>query len=69
MGPGREENPARLRDGSRGKPVGPSAKIAREAGADVYLSGVAGREYLDRSPFEAAGIEVAFQEFRHSEYD
>jgi hypothetical protein len=45
------------------------AEIAREAGADVYLSGAAGREYLDRSPFEAAGIEVAFQNFRHPEYD
>ncbi len=45
------------------------ANIAKEAGADTYLSGAAGREYLDAAPFEAAGIEVAFQGFRHPEYD
>ena len=45
------------------------ARIAGEVGADVYLSGSAGREYLDPAPFREAGIEVAFQDFRHPVYD
>ncbi len=45
------------------------AAIATECGADVYLSGVAGREYLDIGPFEEAGLKVAFQEFRHPAYE
>ncbi len=45
------------------------ADICRKAGADTYLSGSMGKTYLDREPFEKAGVEVAFQEFRHPEYD
>ena len=45
------------------------AAIASECGADVYLSGVAGRDYLDFEPFNEGGIEVSFQEFRHPTYD
>lgn len=45
------------------------ADICTKMGGDTYLSGVAGKEYLDLKPFEAAGVEVAFQEFSHPEYD
>lgn len=42
--------------------------ICKQLGADIYLSGVSGREYLDLSRFEADGIEVRFQEFHHPVY-
>jgi hypothetical protein len=42
--------------------------ISRRVGADVYLSGPSGRDYLDESMFEAAGVEVRYQEFRHPTY-
>lgn len=45
------------------------AAITKEAGGSNYLSGIAGREYLDFGPFEEVGVEVAFQEFRHPVYD
>jgi len=35
---------------------------------DVYLSGSAGREYIDVSLFENTGIEVEFQDFSHPIY-
>ena len=37
-------------------------------GADRYLSGISGREYLDVSQFEAAGVSVEFHEFHHPMY-
>jgi hypothetical protein len=42
--------------------------ICDAVGADTYLSGVSGRTYLDLKRFEAASIEVRFQEFRHPVY-
>jgi hypothetical protein len=42
--------------------------ICRRLGADGYLSGVSGREYLDVSAFERAGVGVQFQEFHHPVY-
>ena len=42
--------------------------ICREVGADVYLSGVSGKDYLDLDMFADAGIEVHFQEFCHPIY-
>lgn len=45
------------------------ADICVKMGADTYLSGSMGRGYLELEPFEEAGIDVAFQEFRHPEYD
>ena len=42
--------------------------ISRRVGADVYLSGPSGRDYLDESMFEAARVEVRYQEFRHPTY-
>lgn len=37
-------------------------------GGDTYLSGPMGKDYLDVKLFERKGIEVIFQEFRHSVY-
>ena len=42
--------------------------ICREAGADVYLSGVSGKSYLDPNAFLDFGIKVHFQEFHHPIY-
>jgi len=42
--------------------------ICQALGADTYLSGVGGRGYLDLGRFEAAGIQVRFQEFRCPTY-
>lgn len=37
-------------------------------GGDVYLSGPAGKDYLDLQLFEKKGIEVVFQDFKHPVY-
>jgi len=37
--------------------------ICRHFGADTYLAGAGGRDYMDLSLFEKAGIAVEFQEF------
>ena len=42
--------------------------ICRAVGADRYLSGISGREYLDVSQFESAGVPVEFHEFHHPVY-
>jgi len=42
--------------------------ICRALGADVYLSGAGGAAYLDGAAFEAAGIELRYQQFRHPRY-
>ena len=42
--------------------------LCREAGADTYLSGADGRNYLEAERFRAAGIEVIFQAYEHPEY-
>jgi len=42
--------------------------ICRELGASSYLSGIAGYDYLNRAGFKASGIQVLFQQYRHSEY-
>ena len=52
-------------DGSKGDRL---VRICREVGADVYLSGAGGREYIDVKAFRDAGIEVEFQEFSHPVY-
>jgi hypothetical protein len=43
-------------------------EICRQVGADVYLSGVSGKSYLDVARFGDAGIEVRFQDFHHPIY-
>ena len=38
-------------------------------GADTYLSGVGGKEYINLREFEDAGIKVIFQDFKYPVYD
>jgi hypothetical protein len=42
--------------------------ICQAVGANTYLSGVGGREYLDLAPFKEAGIGVLFQAFQTQPY-
>jgi hypothetical protein len=42
--------------------------ICTRVGADRYLSGISGRDYLDVSLFDAAGVGVEFHEFHHPVY-
>jgi hypothetical protein len=43
-------------------------EICEKLGADTYLSGPHGRDYLDESEFEKRGIKVKYHEFQHPEY-
>ncbi len=42
--------------------------LCREVGADTYLSGALGRDYLDEASFTQAGIAVRYQDFPHPSY-
>lgn len=42
--------------------------LCKEVGATKYISGAGGRDYLDVAKFEAAGIEVEFQDYKHPVY-
>ena len=42
--------------------------ICRELKADIYFSGISGRDYLHLSQFSSSSIEVRFQEFHHPIY-
>jgi hypothetical protein len=42
--------------------------ICRHLGADVYLSGAFGREYIEVAEFQAAGVEVEFHAYRYPSY-
>ena len=42
--------------------------FCREVGATVYLSGSLGKNYIDKSVFEQAGIKVEYQNFNHPIY-
>ncbi len=42
--------------------------FCRELGADSYLSGMHGRDYLDPAVFAEAGIRLIFQEYQHPVY-
>ncbi|MBI08029.1 MAG: hypothetical protein CMM55_00780 [Rhodospirillaceae bacterium] len=43
--------------------------LCKEVGADTYLSGPLGRNYLDRSAFEKSGINVRFHDYIHPHYE
>ena len=43
--------------------------VSREVGADRYLSGPGGRNYIEPALFEDAGIDIAWQEFEYPSYD
>jgi hypothetical protein len=54
-----------------GIPEGPDARLialCRRFGADHYLAGAGGRDYMDLAAWRRAGITVTFQEFRGPEY-
>lgn len=42
--------------------------ICKKSGADIYLSGISGKEYLKLDDFKNEGIAVEFQEFHHPIY-
>lgn len=42
--------------------------FCKALGAEAYISGVHGKDYLDTAAFEAAGIRLIFQEFEHPVY-
>ena len=42
--------------------------FCREYGADTYISGMHGRDYLDLPAFEKAGIQVVFQDYQSPVY-
>jgi len=43
-------------------------RLCQAVGATTYVSGISGRDYLDVSRFEQAGVAVEFQDFRHPVY-
>ena len=43
--------------------------LLKNAGADIYLSGPSGRDYLQRDKFPLNGIQLAFFEFHHPIYE
>ncbi len=42
--------------------------ICRTLKADTYLSGIGGKAYLDEKLFDAHGIRLIYQDFKHLEY-
>jgi hypothetical protein len=42
--------------------------ICKEVGADIYVSGISGKDYLNLQEFANEKIEVIFQEFHHPIY-
>ena len=43
--------------------------ITKHFGADTYLAGSGGRDYMDLDRYEKNGIKVLFQEYRHPVYE
>ena len=42
--------------------------LCKAAGATTYLSGPFGRDYLDMAVFNAAGVDIIFQDYNHPVY-
>jgi hypothetical protein len=42
--------------------------ICAKLGADTYLSGAGGREYLEEEKFKDSGVKLAYQEYAHPVY-
>lgn len=42
--------------------------MCRQIGATTYIFGAHGREYADRTAFEAEGVNLYFQDYTHPEY-
>jgi len=47
-----------------GESTGLVLAMCKAAGADTYLSGIHGRDYLDAAEFERQGVRLGFQEYR-----
>ncbi|MBI4654119.1 MAG: WbqC family protein [Nitrospirae bacterium] len=43
-------------------------EICKKIGADVYLSGIGGKDYLEEEKFSQAGIKLEYQNFIHPTY-
>lgn len=54
---------------STGKSTDYIVAFCQELGADRFLSGVHGRDYLETSRFEEAGIDLLFQSYDAPEYE
>ncbi len=54
--------------GAAGKAGDLVLDLCRKTGADAYLSGIHGKDYLEPAVFESAGIQLLFQEYRAREY-
>jgi hypothetical protein len=54
--------------GTEGKASDKILNICRAVGAETYLSGISGKDYLKLEDFDRAGIKVEFQEFHHPVY-
>ena len=44
------------------------ARLCEKIGAETYLSGISGKDYLDESEFLSRGVRVEYQEFHHPVY-
>jgi hypothetical protein len=42
--------------------------ICKTLGADIYLSGPSGRDYLDETKFKEARIKITYNQFKHPQY-
>ena len=42
--------------------------VCKHIGADTYFSGAGGRDWMARTKFKAAGIQLEFQAFHHPVY-
>ncbi len=56
-------------DGLSDEPTMRLIDICKHLGADTYLSGAGGHDYLDVKLFEQHGIKLQFQQFVHPEYE
>lgn len=54
--------------GATGKGTDLVIDLCRKTGADTYLSGVHGKDYLDVGRVAEAGVKLVYQEFRHPVY-
>ena len=54
--------------GAEGKSTERLVNICKKLGADTYLAGAGGKEYMDLPLFDKAGIKVVFQEYAHPRY-
>ena len=54
--------------GVEGKATEALIQICKRVGADTYLSGAGGKDYLEEERFEQEGITLVYQDYRHPTY-